>query len=347
MGALKEWKRTAVRRKADGGDEEKAAFKSMLWSTRFTILTTVVVTIAGLMLAGLIGMMALAAYYTISGKSAEFDRLTATLVETHETGLRVENVSTGAASLTPWLTQRTTLKLYRQVGYWDAVAGEVHASKSLFGDLHYELRLSSPHMNAAKTFAFVAPNELHGKGSASIAPNDSVRVWEQLSHIGDGYVAEMAFSTRSGMEPGQLQQRLNGVNVRLLNMPVYAGELKEITKLSSYSSSGSDYWLPHLNLRPLKIYYQSGSSFSKWFGDEALLQQSLDQMLIDLEWLTGGASYEGKETDKQRLAYLRNNGVIVYGGVVTGPVRELEKLREDREFHHFQLGRIEVWNWQD
>ncbi|WP_236707957.1 anti sigma factor C-terminal domain-containing protein [Brevibacillus choshinensis] len=46
-----------------------------------------------------------------------------------------------------------------------------------------------------------------------------------------------------------------------------------------------------------------------------------------------------------RLDYLKKNGVMVYGAVVTGPVRELEKLRQNPLFHDLKLGRLEVWNW--
>ncbi|MED4582947.1 anti sigma factor C-terminal domain-containing protein [Brevibacillus choshinensis] len=45
------------------------------------------------------------------------------------------------------------------------------------------------------------------------------------------------------------------------------------------------------------------------------------------------------------MDYLKKNDVMVYGAVVTGPVRELEKLRQNPFFLDCKLGRIEVWNW--
>lgn len=346
MGVPKGLKAAAGEGRPIEYEVERKAFKRMLWNTRFTNLRTIAAAIAAILLAGLLYMMAVSAYYNISGKSADFDRFVATLVETHETGLRVDQTTYPvSATITPWLTQRTKLKLFRQVGSWEAAAGEVLASKGLFGSVRYELRLSSPLSLAGESFSFLVPNELHGNRAAAPASHDSAPVWDQLSHIGDGYVAEMAFALRGGMKPEELFKMVDGVGVRLLNMPVYAGELKEITELS-YSSSGGDYWLPHLNLRPYKTYYKGGSNSVKWLGDEAILQRSAEQMLLDLEWLTAKAPYEDREIDKQRLKYLRTNGVTVYGAVVTGPVRELEKLRTFAEFHHFQLGRIEVWNWR-
>ena len=48
--------------------------------------------------------------------------------------------------------------------------------------------------------------------------------------------------------------------------------------------------------------------------------------------MTDNIKYNGVDEDKQRLAYLKKNGVQVYGATVTGPVRELEKLKEESEF---------------
>ena len=70
----------------------------------------------------------------------------------------------------------------------------------------------------------------------------------------------------------------------------------------------------------------------------------MQQLIADVEWMTNNIKYKDVDEDKQRLAYLKKNGVQVYGVTVTGPVRELEKLKEEPEFWGFRLGRIEVWN---
>lgn len=47
------------------------------------------------------------------------------------------------------------------------------------------------------------------------------------------------------------------------------------------------------------------------------------------------------------LAYLEKNGVKLYGAVVTGPVKELLKLREAPWVSHLQVGEVQLWNWQE
>ena len=69
------------------------------------------------------------------------------------------------------------------------------------------------------------------------------------------------------------------------------------------------------------------------------------RMRPDLEYVLANGKSRFESYDEPRLAYLKEHGITVYGALVTGPVRELEKLQRDPEFHEFRLGRIEVWNW--
>lgn len=87
------------------------------------------------------------------------------------------------------------------------------------------------------------------------------------------------------------------------------------------------------------------SAWHTFFSLEAGISDDVQQLIADVEWMTNNIKYNGVDDDKQRLAYLKKNGVQVYGATVTGPVRELEKLKEESEFWGFRLGRIEVWNW--
>ncbi|MNC63395.1 putative anti-sigma-M factor YhdL [compost metagenome] len=129
-------------------------------------------------------------------------------------------------------------------------------------------------------------------------------------------------------------------------MSIYAGELKELD--ISYSRSGMyDYMTPHLTLKPLTLFGETGSSWYAYFApDEAeQMQEQVQAMMSDLEWMTSNLSYNNVDLDKRRLAYLKKNGVQVYGAVVTGPVRELQKISENPEFRHVHLNRVEIWNW--
>lgn len=116
-----------------------------------------------------------------------------------------------------------------------------------------------------------------------------------------------------------------------------------------------DYNVPHLTLKPL---YEMEDGGGRWFNyfprevedqnqaqSEGTMQEQIQAMMSDLEWMTSNLSYNGVDWDQRRLAYLKKNGVQVYGAVVTGPVRELQKITENPEFRHVHLNRVEIWNW--
>lgn len=45
------------------------------------------------------------------------------------------------------------------------------------------------------------------------------------------------------------------------------------------------------------------------------------------------------------LAYVEQNGVRLYGAVITGPVKELLTLREVSWVHDLRVGEVRLWNW--
>ena len=42
---------------------------------------------------------------------------------------------------------------------------------------------------------------------------------------------------------------------------------------------------------------------------------------------------------------IQDEGFTAYGAVVTGPVKELLKLKELETIQGVQLGEVELWNW--
>jgi Sigma factor regulator C-terminal len=269
------------------------------------------------------------------------------MFETHHSGLRVETWGAPLrTNITPWLAQEATLTLYKTIGDWEEVVGTVDVQKPLFQDVSYEINYQRKYLDEVDgTFEFVVPSSLLGAASSE-EDRDQDDLWKQLGMISDGHVAEMAFSTQEPFTPEQLRQRLKGYDLHILQMPVYAGEVKTFD-ISHSSSGGSSYTVPHIGVRPAVLFDEENrlsEGYSNLNGKEAL-EKSVNQLIPDLEWLLANTEYPDWKYDEHRLTYLKKNGVRVYGAVVTGPVRELEKLRQEAGFHEFDLGRIEVWNW--
>lgn len=283
-------------------------------------------------------------YFEKSGKNFQFTRAIATLAELYGDGIKVDK-EVGMVKVSTLLKQSLATKVYRQVGEWRVITGELHAEKSLFGELRYTINETPEYLRGNRPASFTFPMSLiHEDGDRN--PKGTEGAIEQLSHIGDGFVAEMNFSINKGMTPGQLAEMLSEYDLWITGMAMYSGEFKDVA-ISNFSSSGGSMYVPHLTLRPIVSYSEDGLGRGEALSLSSMdIDTAADQILKDLEWLTTYVKYNGVDMDIQRLAYLKNNGVLVYGASVTGPVRELEKLKEQPGFHSFGLGRVEIWNWE-
>ena len=46
-----------------------------------------------------------------------------------------------------------------------------------------------------------------------------------------------------------------------------------------------------------------------------------------------------------RIDYVKEHGVNIYGAVVTGPSKEILKLREEPWVSAVYVGEVKLWNW--
>ncbi|TCZ77403.1 hypothetical protein E0485_10415 [Paenibacillus albiflavus] len=288
----------------------------------------------------------LSIYNEQSGRNNEFTRYGTTLIELHN-GIRVDNIVKQQTELTALLSQQATFPIYENVGSWQVAAGEATVTKNLLGKYEVSIHLDTKYIRNNNQFKYSLPyNLMYGSDSTPVMPSDSQNVWDQIKSIEDGHVATMAFSLTKGIEPEVFQARLRKYDIHLLSMPIYSGELKDIKDGLSVSSSGSSISTNTLTLRPANKYTEQGLNRLEQMNDPQAIQDSAAQTLIDLEWLINHGSYDEQELDKLRLQYLKTHGVKIYGAVVTGPIRELEKLKEGSDLFDFQLGNIEIWNWR-
>lgn len=46
-----------------------------------------------------------------------------------------------------------------------------------------------------------------------------------------------------------------------------------------------------------------------------------------------------------RIDYVEHHGMNVYGSVVTGPTKEIERLLKNKTVKAANIGEVELWNW--
>lgn len=319
--------------------------RQLKWGRRIRRGTDIIAAVILLFILFSIYMWGANLYFEKSGENAQFTRAVATLAEMQGSGMKVDK-NFRMVSLSPSLKQTVTTKVYRQVGKWSVITGELHAEKSLFGEIRYSIKEDKKYLNENMSPYIGFPLSMIYGGSDTIRIGEEPGM-ERLGHIEDGFVAEMWFSFAKGMTPKQAMDVLSEYDLWVTGMAVYSGERKDV-KVSIYSYTNDTAYLPHLTLRPLVTFHENGmaggESLSLTKQDIALAEE---QLMKDLEWLTSHVNYYSVNEDEQRLSYLKRNGIQVYGATVTGPVRELEKLKQVPEFRRFGLGRVEVWNWDN
>lgn len=282
-------------------------------------------------------------YYEKSGKNFQFTRAVVTILELYGDGQKVDK-DLGMVKLSPMLKQSLNAKVYRQIGERRRIVGELHAEQSLFGELRYTVKGVSQYLNSGGLNLSMPMSVIYGGGDKD-RKREKEETRNQLSHIEDGFVSEMSFTLNKAMPPQQLAELLSDYDLWITGMAMYSGELQDV-KVSHYSTSGDSVYAPHLTLRPFFSYSEDGLGRTEsWNITKDDMDRVIDQMMKDLEWLTTYVNYNGIHEDQQRLAYMKKHGIQVYGAVVTGPVRELEKLKDVSSLSNFGLGQIEVWDW--
>lgn len=212
-------------------------------------------------------------------------------------------------------------------------------------------------------------DERNGSGNVFYYPSpegtavggDANYQWKRLAKLPEGTVAEAYLSLDhlyttdellKQLEPLNLQPvwfgadtgpstRENDVVVYPLGFPYdpiwHADDMKRsaVTKeKTGWFSSVSSY----SSVSPSVEAYGSGELRDANFIKTLKLLQEHPR-------LTRSAAHINHLDDS--VAYLERNGVKLYGAVVTGPVKELLKLREASWVRHLQVGEVRLWNWQE
>lgn len=253
--------------------------------------------------------------------------------------------------LTAFGTKSLTYNLIKKVGSEDVVIGEAQVTKRLFSGLS-NITYSHPGLQQLSEFSFSLPED--PRTERKLEANASPHVWESLEMLPEGTVGELAFSTTSFMEAEKLIENLREYDIHILWMPLYTGEFVDF---DPYSWSGSDNSMIMVSdIIGLTGGIDHGEYYHQSFRinrlDDGSIKDSQQLMLKNMEEILNKSDsyYEnflrlGHLEEKYK--YLKDEGFIVYGAVVTGPVKELLKLKDAPFVQGEQLGEVELWNWEN
>jgi hypothetical protein len=244
-------------------------------------------------------------------------------------------------------TQSMEVPLFEQIGKEDFAIGTIHIKKGILplsSYLQYEWKTDQ----SSDYFRFYLPENPNSGEKYSAQESESA--WTTLEKVHEGTVADLAFSTTEFKEPIDLQKTLENYDLQVLWMPLYTGEMKEFN--AGYGSSGNDMQLTGVyGLSSGREHDKDYMSQSQMLLDSRHMDDLQDAMLESMQTLLEEENegyYErflGLDHLQERYDYLIKEGFTVYGAVVTGPVKELLKLKEIEGIHGVQVGSMEYWNW--
>ncbi|WP_121614469.1 anti-sigma factor [Mesobacillus foraminis] len=161
--------------------------------------------------------------------------------------------------------------------------------------------------------------------------------WEILKGLPNGTVAEVYVSLNKLMKPEDLKSILQ-TDTEIRWLAVDTGlEAKQV------DSEG-------VPITPLGYPAQIDSTiWSPFNGREQNNEEVFKDILSLLEKNEDVAEKVARAKSleiKERLAYIEENGIKVYGAVITGPTSELRKLEQISEIRAMKVGEVKLWNWK-
>ena len=177
--------------------------------------------------------------------------------------------------------------------------------------------------------------------------------WQQLEMLHEGTVATMNFSVNEYMTPERLLQTLQGIDLAVLWMPLNTGEFNGFEPKYTYHYENMLSINDRIGIAPSRTRSHSSNFYAEVTNVGASDEITLDTIGEDKENMLKNMSDMLNEPLKlididhlpDRYEFLKEEGFSVYGATVTGPVKELLKLKEIPQVHNAKVTDVSYWNW--
>jgi hypothetical protein len=319
--------------------------KKILFKYRFTLTLKIIRIIAAVLFLFWLYMLVISISYDALGLDKKHIFYSRLAMDWTQPNLQEDFGGNESSEITPFFKQKISYPVYKMIGKEMELVGTKKMVKGIFSsnDTEYLEPKTEGEYN------FYLPE--HPKTGTRLEANEDPSVWTKLEKVHEGTVAELSFSTKEYMTPEEMLEFLKPYDLDVLWMPLYTGELKEY-EAGSWGSSNSLSVAPFgfTGGREANEDYNSLSKYSleakfSKLNKKLMLQQM--ETLLDNESTSYREYFLGLTHLEERYNYLRNEGFQVYGAVVTGPVKELLKLKENEQIQGAKLGDMAYWNWTE
>jgi len=170
-------------------------------------------------------------------------------------------------------------------------------------------------------------------------------VWEALDMLPEGTVSELAISLDAAYSLEEIYAIFQNYDMDIVWYAFDTGLEQSSEKSGNYLSGWSgELWGMSSDLM---LEYANYSGGLQVWGDGPAKEQAFLQGLKELQkhesWVRK-IVHAMPQLD-ERIEYVSEHGARSYGLVVTGPTKELLKLRENDHVTRPALGETDWWNW--
>lgn len=184
--------------------------------------------------------------------------------------------------------------------------------------------------------------------------------WDRLDKLPEGTVAEVSLSLDRLYSTDELLKKLESLNVLPVWFAVDDGQNTDEFMVSS--PLGFPYrtiWLAEeMTVRKVSTekrgWFTSVTSRSsvspgveEYGSGEVREENFLRKLRLMQKYKTISRNAAPFINVNKSLGYLEEHGVQLYGAVVTGPVKELLKLKETPWIRNIRVGEVRLWNWRE
>ncbi|MDT2047101.1 MULTISPECIES: anti sigma factor C-terminal domain-containing protein [Bacillaceae] len=318
-------------------DHEKAK-RSMIrakWRQRFTNVLTVLSAITLLWLGG---SFLSVIYYSFTHKSEYLRTVDKAAIESALPNVYVQNSKTEAK---PFFRLQNEYTLYKEVGHEQKSVGQYTFHHLFERVTNVDKNFLNDHYNMKLSFAY--PERVKQEKDPSFYQDWSNETWGALDQLPEGTVSEVALSFDQAYTMEEIEEKLSSTLSSDISPVWYALDTGYETKGSDTSNPlvdlTSSFGFPSMLELP---YYEEKETFT----DEERVVQML-KVLADNERTVQQIRWMNPD-DLQlmnRYKFVKKNGVRIYGIVLTGPTKELLKLKNEPSITYSSLGEVELWNW--
>ncbi|MED5244038.1 anti-sigma factor C-terminal domain-containing protein [Priestia sp. LL-8] len=292
---------------------------------------TIIIIFSILLLILPIGYLSTIIYYSINNKANNEILTLETVYSLTKPNLNIDDDKV-QSEFNPFFGFSISAPINKQVGSNNLTVGEYKS------DIGFGVKKTStvdltiqpiPMDLREKEFAFVPPTQS--------APFNLKSSWDNLNQIPSGTVSEVFLSLDKAYKSKTIEDIVSKYDVKILWNAVDTGVEK--TMEDSNGTVVTPIGYPEKNTSPTNSHFTAKNS------QELFIEQL--KYLNEQNNLTENIMGESSIAAKERLKYINKNGVNIYGVVITGPSKEILKMKELKEIRGMYIGKVDFWNWNE